>query len=116
MPSTEGVQTTLGEPGIVIPENARELGVFEQVRDVDAKALNAEIKAEEAEKSKTSNSVNEDKPKYVKKVKKLIPKEEIKSGKSESNINTNTNTSSSSTSTPKKEKRGLFSKIKNVLK
>lgn len=99
MPSEEGKQTTLGEPGIVIPENPRELGVFEEVRDVDAKELNAKIKAEEeakeAEGKETAAAAEEGKPKYVKKVKKLVPKDEAK--------------------TEKKEKKGFFSKIKKAL-
>lgn len=53
MPSTEGKQPTLtGEPGIAIPKQPEQLKAFEQVRDVDAEALNNQMSAEEKKKQK----------------------------------------------------------------
>ncbi|KAK6465263.1 regulation of G-protein function [Scheffersomyces coipomensis] len=53
LPSTEGVQTTLGEPGIHVPKDPEALAAFEQVRDVDPKTLNEpELSAEEKKKQK----------------------------------------------------------------
>lgn len=43
LPSQEGKQVTLGEPGVVIPENANEIEAFKQVSDVDAKELNEKL-------------------------------------------------------------------------
>ncbi|OWB50999.1 hypothetical protein B5S27_g2555 [[Candida] boidinii] len=40
MPSTENQQVTLGEPGIVIPENANEIEAFKHVSTLDPKVLN----------------------------------------------------------------------------
>ncbi|GME73404.1 unnamed protein product [Ambrosiozyma monospora] len=42
LPSSEGKQTTLGEPGVVIPKDPHSVSAFNEVRDVDAKALNEE--------------------------------------------------------------------------
>ncbi|GMF04920.1 unnamed protein product [Ambrosiozyma monospora] len=42
LPSSEGNQTTLGEPGAVIPKDPHSVSAFNEVRDVDAKALNEE--------------------------------------------------------------------------
>lgn len=57
LPSQEGKQTTLGEPGVVIPKNPQEISAFKEVREVDAKKLNEEFKKEQAAKEaeKTSN-------------------------------------------------------------
>lgn len=97
MPSQEGIQTTLGEPGVVIPKNPQEMDVFKTVREVDAKKLNSEIKSkEEGEVAST-----ESKPKYVKKVKKLVSKDEVKA--ENNNI------------PQKKEKRSFFGKIKKAI-
>lgn len=58
MPSTEGQQSTLGEPGIFVPKDPEALKAFEEVRDVDPKTLNepeAEtpvLSAEEKKKQK----------------------------------------------------------------
>ncbi|KAK6205102.1 regulation of G-protein function [Scheffersomyces amazonensis] len=53
LPSTEGIQTTLGEPGIHVPKDPEALAAFEQVRDVDPKTLNEpELTAEEKKKQK----------------------------------------------------------------
>lgn len=59
MPSTEGQQTTLGEPGIFVPTDPEALAAFENVRDVDPKTLNEEaaapavpLTAEEKKKNK----------------------------------------------------------------
>lgn len=72
MPSTENIQTTpMGEPGIVIPDKEN-LSAFEEVRDVDAKELNAEM-AKEDEKEKAKDQEQGKQTKYVKKVKKLVP-------------------------------------------
>ncbi|KGK38373.1 hypothetical protein JL09_g2419 [Pichia kudriavzevii] len=113
MPSTEGIQSTpLGEPGIVVPDTKDPSvnAAFTEVSNVDAKALNAEMKAKEKSKSQSqskskSQSQNSDpeKVKYVKKVKKSTspsprsPTEETPS-----------------TGTAKKQ--GLFSRMKNKLK
>lgn len=111
MPSTEGIQSTpLGEPGIVVPDTKDPSvnAAFTEVSNVDAKALNAEMKAKEKSKSQSqskSKSQNSDpeKVKYVKKVKKSTspsprsPTEETPS-----------------TGTAKKQ--GLFSRMKNKLK
>ncbi|GME91959.1 unnamed protein product [[Candida] boidinii] len=40
MPSNENQQITLGEPGIVIPENANEIEAFKHVSTLDPKVLN----------------------------------------------------------------------------
>ena len=78
MPSQEGVQTTLGEPGVVVPENPQEISAFKEVRNVDAKKLNADIKEQEAAAAAAPGSAasSEGKAKYVKKVKKLVSPEE----------------------------------------
>lgn len=55
LPSTEGQQTTLGEPGIFVPKDPEALAAFETVRDVDPKTLNepeVEIPALTAEEKK----------------------------------------------------------------
>ncbi|GMF87767.1 unnamed protein product [[Candida] boidinii] len=39
MPSTENQQVTLGEPGIVIPENANEIEAFKHVSTLDPKLM-----------------------------------------------------------------------------
>lgn len=54
MPSSEGQQATLGEPGVVIPQDAEALSAFETVRNVDPKTLNEtpELTAEEKKKQK----------------------------------------------------------------
>lgn len=58
MPSAEGQQTTLGEPGIFVPKDADALAAFETVRNVDPKTLNepeeeaAELTPEEKKKQK----------------------------------------------------------------
>ena len=88
MPNQEGVQTTLGEPGVFVPENPQEISAFKEVRDVDAKKLNADIKEQEQEQEKeaaaaaapgsAASAGSEGKAKYVKKVKKLVSPEEAK--------------------------------------
>lgn len=114
LPSQEGVQTTLGEPGIVVPGNPHEISAFSEVRDVDAKKLNEDIKKEDAAKIEEETA----KPKYVKKVKKLVPadevKEETKDSKDVKNAPSSANSAESKkqASPSKKEKRGLFSKLK----
>ncbi|KAG7825275.1 hypothetical protein KL909_001567 [Ogataea angusta] len=40
LPSTEGQQVTLGEPGVVVPANPHSISAFSEVRDVDPKTLN----------------------------------------------------------------------------
>lgn len=124
MPSQEGIQTTLGEPGIVVPENSQEISAFKEVRNVDAKQLNADIKKEEEEKEKVKEK--ETKPKYVKKVKKLVPSEEavdkkkeikkdIKQTNDEIKKDTKETPTSTSNGTPtpvKKEKKSFFSKFR----
>lgn len=40
MPTSEGQQKTLGEPGIFVPKDAEALAAFETVRNVDPKTLN----------------------------------------------------------------------------
>lgn len=58
MPSTEGQQTTLGEPGIFVPKDPEALAAFETVRNVDPKTLNEPeevtpvLSAEEKKKQK----------------------------------------------------------------
>lgn len=58
LPSAEGQQATLGEPGIVIPKDAEALSAFETVRNVDPKTLNKpaeltpELTPEEKKKQK----------------------------------------------------------------
>ncbi|GMM30271.1 Crp1 protein [Martiniozyma asiatica (nom. inval.)] len=87
MPSEEGKQTTLGEPGIVVPENPREIEAFTQVRDVDAKKLNEQMKAqEESGETQTDDATSAAAPKSQKYVKKV-----------------------------KKEKKGIFGKLKKIL-
>ncbi|CEP21597.1 hypothetical protein BN1211_1727 [Cyberlindnera jadinii] len=56
LPSTEGQQDTsaTGEPGIVIPSNAKDIKEFSEVSDVDAKELNAKLNAETTEAAETS--------------------------------------------------------------
>lgn len=56
LPSEEGKQTTLGEPGVAIPKNPQEISAFKEVRDVDAKKLNEEFKKEEAAKEAAKSS------------------------------------------------------------
>ncbi|CCH43461.1 hypothetical protein BN7_3011 [Wickerhamomyces ciferrii] len=52
LPSQEGKQVQhQGEPGIAIPSNPHEISAFNEVRDVDAKELNAKLNNEKAEKS-----------------------------------------------------------------
>lgn len=63
LPTSEGKQTTLGEPGIFIPKDAEALSAFETVRDVDPKTLN-----EPAES--TPELTPEEKKKQKKKLKK----------------------------------------------
>lgn len=114
MPSQEGIQTTLGEPGIVVPENSQDISAFKEVRDVDAKQLNADIKEEEEEKGKeeekeSSTAENTPKPKYVKKVKKLVPSEEAVDKKKDTK---ETSTSNGTPNSAKKEKKSFFSKFR----
>lgn len=66
MPSTEGQQTTLGEPGIFIPKDKEALAAFENVRDVDPKSLNENKDDEKFTKEMTP----EEKKKHKKKLKK----------------------------------------------
>ncbi|KAG7708426.1 hypothetical protein KL933_001151 [Ogataea haglerorum] len=40
LPSSEGQQVTLGEPGIVVPANPHSIDALSEVRDVDPKTLN----------------------------------------------------------------------------
>ncbi|KAG7910867.1 hypothetical protein KL906_001247 [Ogataea polymorpha] len=40
LPSSEGQQVTLGEPGVVVPANPHSISAFSEVRDVDPKTLN----------------------------------------------------------------------------
>lgn len=55
MPSEEGKQTTLGEPGIAIPANAADIKEFSQVSNVSAKELNEKMnKADNEENVKTT--------------------------------------------------------------
>mgnify|MGYP001599545509 FL=1 len=137
MPSEEGVQKTLGEPGIYVPENPQEMNVFKEIRNVDAKELNAQIKKEEEEKEKeveksaaTETTASEaEKPKYVKKVKKLVPKENqgVDENKAENSTQTPVSTpskttsktqaapASASSSKKEKEKKGFFSRVKKAL-
>ena len=119
MPSQEGVQTTLGEPGAVVPENPQDIAAFKEVRNVDAKELNAQIKEEEAEKAATVAADAEPaKPKYVKKVKKLVPKAEAEAKESTAAATSKPAPGSSTTSgstAAKKEKKGIFSRIKKAL-
>lgn len=42
MPSEEGIQKTLGEPGIVVPQNPGSIAAFKEVSTVDPKSLNKE--------------------------------------------------------------------------
>lgn len=128
MPSTEGIQQTLGEPGIVVPENPQEISAFKEVRSVDAKELNEEIKKEEAEKETKSDATDEtektEKTKYVKKVKKLVPRESAKEGEEAAASGSTADETApksgkKTTPTPapaKKEKRGFFNKLKRVIK
>jgi ribosomal protein L29 len=119
MPSQEGVQTTLGEPGAVVPENPQDIAAFKEVRNVDAKELNAQIKEEEAAKAATVSADAEPaKPKYVKKVKKLVPKAEAEAKESTAAATSKPAPGSSTTSgstAAKKEKKGIFSRIKKAL-
>lgn len=57
LPSTEGQQTTLGEPGIVVPENAQNIQAFKEVSDVNAKDLNAKLNAKENAESEPTPQV-----------------------------------------------------------
>ncbi|SCV02558.1 LAMI_0H00540g1_1 [Lachancea mirantina] len=50
MPSSENQQQTLSEPGIAIVPNPQEIKEFSEVRDVNAKDLNAKLNAEMKEK------------------------------------------------------------------
>jgi hypothetical protein len=125
MPSQEGVQTTLGEPGAVVPENPQDIAAFKEVRNVDAKELNAQIKKEEeAEKVATvaadAEPAEPAKPKYVKKVKKLVPKAEAEAKESDSTAAATSkpapgSSTSSGSTAAKKEKKGIFSRIKKAL-
>lgn len=144
MPSQEGVQTTLGEPGVFVPENPQEISAFKEVRDVDAKKLNEDIKKEEAAAEAKADadadaSESAGKTKYVKKVKKLVPAEEAKkaidapaapaaaaaadaapapketSKPAKKEPAPSSASPSKSSSSAKKEKRGFFSKFKKAL-
>ncbi|KAH3679998.1 hypothetical protein WICPIJ_008474 [Wickerhamomyces pijperi] len=43
MPSTEGQQKTLGEPGVVIPKDAHSISAFNEISTVDPVELNAKL-------------------------------------------------------------------------
>lgn len=68
LPSSEGKQTTLGEPGIFVPQakDTEALAAFENVRDVDPKTLNEPKDDEKFTKELTP----EEKKKQKKKLKK----------------------------------------------
>lgn len=52
LPSNEGNHASLaGEPGVAIPSNPHEIKEFSEVRDVDAKDLNAKLNKEEEEQT-----------------------------------------------------------------
>ncbi|ODQ79656.1 carbohydrate-binding module family 48 protein [Babjeviella inositovora NRRL Y-12698] len=53
LPSSEHEQVTLGEPGVVIPENAAHIKEFSEISEVNAKDLNAQIEAEQAAEAAT---------------------------------------------------------------
>lgn len=69
LPSSEGKQTTLGEPGIAIPQDKESLAAFENVRNVDPKTLN-----EEPKESAVPQSLLELSPEERKKQKKKLKK------------------------------------------
>ncbi|ODV87456.1 carbohydrate-binding module family 48 protein [[Candida] arabinofermentans NRRL YB-2248] len=58
MPSTEGQQVTLGEPGIVIPSNPHEIEAFTQIRTLDPKALNEPEEAAPAAPAETKEETS----------------------------------------------------------
>ncbi|ODV96350.1 hypothetical protein PACTADRAFT_80385 [Pachysolen tannophilus NRRL Y-2460] len=100
MPSNEGKQQTLNEPGIYVPSDANSIDAFKNVSKVDAKELNEQINAEQAAKAGkektaapvastegTSGSTSGSKKK--KKVKKN--KKKTKKNNNNSNNNNNNN-------------------------
>ncbi|ANZ76451.1 BA75_03924T0 [Komagataella pastoris] len=97
MPSEEGIQKTLGEPGVVVPKDPGSIAAFKEISTVDPKSLNKEEPASApvtndvvipedpssvAAFNEVSNvdpkSLNQEEPvangKKVKKVKKLVKK------------------------------------------
>ncbi|VVT47175.1 uncharacterized protein SAPINGB_P001580 [Magnusiomyces paraingens] len=58
MPKVEQVQSSQGLPGLHIPKNAADIKEFSEIRNVDAKQLNAQIKAE-AEKKIVQDKVSD---------------------------------------------------------
>lgn len=76
LPSSEGQQTTLGEPGIHIPKDPEALKAFETVRDVDPKTLN---EAEAAAPALT--------PEEKKKQKKKLKRSQYKAKKKQQRAN-----------------------------
>lgn len=74
LPSSEGQQSTLGEPGIHIPKDPEALAAFETVRDVDPKTLNepetADVALTAEEKKKQKKKLKRSQYKAKKKLQK----------------------------------------------
>lgn len=73
MPSAEGQQTTMGEPGIFIPQGEEQLSAFKDVRNVDSREAN--------DAAVSDNLTPEEKQKHKKKLKRLQYKNKKKAQK-----------------------------------